>query len=74
MSYELVTAKEDDSIWDTLQRMRAKGIRRVVVVNDQGKLEGILSVDDLLELFAEELNLLAKIPFREQLIEAAIRS
>ena len=74
MSYELVTAKEDESIWDTLQRMRAKGIRRVVVVNDQGMLEGILSVDDLLELFAEELNLLAKIPFREQLIETAIRS
>jgi len=74
MSYELVTAKEDDSIWDTLQRMRARGIRRVVVVNDQGKLEGVLAVDDLLELFAEELNLLAKIPFREQLIETAIRS
>jgi CBS domain-containing protein len=69
MSYELVTAREEDSIWDTLKRMRAKGIRRVPVVNDQGQLEGILSIDDLLELFAEELNQLAKVPFREQQLE-----
>ena len=73
MSYELVTARESDSIWDTLQHMRAKGVRRVPVVNDAGGLEGILSIDDLLELFAEELNLLAKVPFREQLIEGATR-
>ena len=73
MSYELVTAKEGDSIWDTLQHMRAKGIRRVPVVNDAEELQGILSIDDLLELFAEELNLLAKVPFREQLVEGATR-
>ena len=58
---------------DTLQRMRAKGIRRVPVVNSAGGLVGILAADDLLELFAEELNLLARIPFREQLIEAVAR-
>ena len=74
MSYELVTAREDDSIWDTLQLMRAKGIRRVPVVNAADELEGILSIDDLLELFAEELNLLAKVPFREHLIESVTRS
>ena len=69
MSFELVTAREEDSIWDTLQIMRAKGVRRVPVTNNAGQLEGILSVDDLLELFADELNLLAKVPLREQLIE-----
>jgi len=73
MSYELVTARVRDSIWDTLQMMRAKGIRRVPVVNDADELEGILTIDDLLELFAEELNLLAKVPFREQLIESTTR-
>lgn len=73
MSYELVTAREEDSLWDTLQKMRARGIRRVPVVNNGGQLEGILSVDDLMELFAEELNLLAKVPFREQLIEGQKR-
>jgi CBS domain-containing protein len=73
MSYELVTAYEEDSIWDTLQKMRARGIRRVPVVNAGGELAGILAVDDLMELFAEELNLLSKIPFREQLIEGTTR-
>lgn len=73
MSYELVTAGENDSIWDTLQHMRARGIRRLPVVNDGGYLVGILAADDLMELFAEELNLLARIPFREQLVEGATR-
>ncbi|KPJ99753.1 MAG: histidine kinase [Desulfobacterales bacterium SG8_35] len=74
MSYELVTAREEDSIWDTLQLMRVKGIRRMPVVNAADELQGILSIDDLLELFAEELNLLAKVPFRGQSVEGAARS
>lgn len=74
MSYELVTAREEDSIWDTLKRMRAKGIRRMPVVNDKDELEGILSVDDLLELFAEELNQLARVPFCEQQLEGDRRT
>jgi len=37
----------------------------MAVINEQGGLEGILTVDDLLELLAEELILLAKLPTRE---------
>ena len=62
MSYELVTVREQDGIWDTLKRMRTEGIRRLPVVNDQGGLEGILTMDDLLKLLAEELSQLAKVP------------
>jgi CBS domain-containing protein len=69
MSFELITAKERDSIWDALQRMRTQGVRRIPVVNDAGGLEGILTVDDLLELLAEELILLAKVPVRQQMLE-----
>jgi CBS domain-containing protein len=69
MSFELITAREQDSIFDTMQRMRVKGVRRIPVVNDDGGLEGILSVDDLLELLAEELTLLAKVPLRQQMFE-----
>ncbi|MBE9546543.1 MAG: CBS domain-containing protein [Proteobacteria bacterium] len=61
MSYDLATAKEQDGIWDTLQYMCSKGIKRMPVVNEQGGLEGILTANDLLELFAEELTLLARI-------------
>jgi len=66
MSEEIVTAREDDSIWDTLQRMRIKGVRRVPVVDARGGLVGILALDDLLELLAGELADLAKIVRREE--------
>ena len=55
MSVDLVTARERDDLWDTLNRMRIQGIRRLPVVNDSGGLEGILTADDVLELFAEGL-------------------
>ena len=64
MSPELITARENEGIWDTLQLMRRKGVRRLPVVNEEGGLEGILSVDDLIDLLAEELDLLAKIAGR----------
>ncbi|MDA8165037.1 MAG: CBS domain-containing protein [Desulfobacteraceae bacterium] len=73
MSYELVTAREEDGIWETLQRMRAQGVRRVPVVNRDGGLEGILTVDDLLELFSEELLALAKVPAGEVFHEKKLR-
>lgn len=62
MSRELVTAHEKDGMWHTLRRMRSHGIRRLVVVNDQGGLEGILTLDDIIELLADELSTLARIP------------
>lgn len=61
MSYDLVCVQENDGIWETLVQMRSKGIRRVPVVNEKGGLEGILTMDDLIELLAEELDLLAKV-------------
>ena len=46
--------------------MRAKGVRRVPVVDENGGLVGILTLDDLLELLAEELLALAKLVRHEQ--------
>jgi CBS domain-containing protein len=74
MSFELLTAWETDSIWETLQRMRVKGVRRVPVVDDKGLLAGILSSDDLLEVLSEELSQLAKLSNREQQRETAQRN
>ena len=69
MSPKLVTAREKEGIWDTLQQMYSNGIRRLPVVNEEGGLEGILAVDDLIDLLAEELALLAKITDRGQALE-----
>ena len=66
LSYELVTAHEDDRLWDTLQRMRVKGVRRVAVVDRHGVLKGLLSSDDLLAALSGEMHELAKLVDRDQ--------
>lgn len=65
MSGELLLGREQDGIWVTLQRMRSHGVRRLPVVNDRGGLEGIVTVDDLLELLSEELLSLSRLVNRE---------
>ena len=73
MSSELVTARESDGLFDTLQRMRAKGVRRVPVVDAGGALAGIVAVDDFLDLLAEEISALARLVSREQARERTAR-
>jgi CBS domain-containing protein len=73
MSHELLTAGEQESIWDVLQRMRSHGVRRLPVVNARGGLEGILSVNDFLELISDELLALAQVATRQQQREKEIR-
>lgn len=74
MSPELLTARESDDVADVLQAMRAKGVRRVPVVNDAGGLEGILALDDLLDLFAEQFADVRALLDRELKREASQRT
>jgi CBS domain-containing protein len=62
-SLETVTAATD--FWDALHHMRQHGIRRIPVVSDTGKLEGILTLDDALELLSEALSDLVGLVSRE---------
>jgi CBS domain-containing protein len=66
MTREPLTARETDSIYDTMQRMRAKGVRRIPVVDAGGSLVGIVAVDDFLDLLSDELTALARVVTREQ--------
>ena len=66
MSDNLVTARESDGLLETIKVMRAKGIRRLPVVNDDNELAGILSVDDLIDLLSEQIVDLARLISREQ--------
>jgi len=65
MSFELITAREDDDVVETIKRMRHKGVRRIPVVNDRGGLEGILAVDDLIDYISEQLTDLARLVMGE---------
>jgi CBS domain-containing protein len=73
MGPELVTAREAEGVFEAIQLMRLKGVRRMPVVDPHGGLVGIISVDDLVELLAEEMNELAKLISREQVREAKNR-
>ncbi len=74
MASDLLLAREDDSVADTIRLMRSRGVRRVPVVSEQGWLAGILAADDFLEFLVEELQLLVKLFEREQIREVAART
>jgi len=63
---ELAVVKEDTGVFESIQYMRAIGVRRLPVVDDSGGLVGILTLDDMLELLAEEMSALAKLIKHEQ--------
>lgn len=73
MGSHLVTAAEDDDVYETLQIMRTRGVRRVPVVNTAGALVGIVALDDILEIFAEELDAAVKVVARERANESQRR-
>ncbi|SHH17215.1 CBS domain-containing protein [Massilia sp. CF038] len=73
MSDDLLTATADDDVYETIERMRFRGIRRVPVVNNGGALTGIVSVDDLLEFLAEEMGELSRISSHQQSHEKRAR-
>jgi CBS domain-containing protein len=61
MSTDLLGVREQETLQDTLSLMQTRGVRRVLIVNEQGGLEGILSADDAIEVIAESLNSLVKL-------------
>jgi CBS domain-containing protein len=69
----LATVKENTGVFEAIQYMRAKAVRRLPVVDDSGGLVGILTLDDLLELLAEELLALANLVKHEQKKEVMSR-
>jgi CBS domain-containing protein len=70
---ELVLVKESAGVSETIELMRAKGVRRIPVVDASGALVGIVTADDMLDLLAEELSGLARMVAREQRREAEYR-
>lgn len=70
---KLITVNEDLGVFETIQKMRTKGIRRLPVVDDKGKLVGIVSIDDLIQLLGQELSELGRLISREQAKEAVAK-
>ncbi len=73
MLTHLSVVKEECGIFEAIQLMSAKGIRRLPVVDHDGGLLGIVTLDDVLLLLAKEFGTLAKLLRHEQKNEAALR-
>ena len=74
MSFALLKVSEDESILETTQRMRARGVRRAPVVAKDCSLVGIVAIDDILQLLSEELLTVSRLMAREAEQEKQKRS
>lgn len=73
MTSELATVAENIGVFEAIQYMHTRGVRRLPVVDGKGGLVGILTLDDLLELLAEELSAFSRLVKREQKKEMTSR-
>lgn len=60
-----VTAREDVGIGALIAEMQERGVRRVPVVDHQGRLTGIVSANDLYQLLVSELMGLVSISHKQ---------
>lgn len=73
MSAGVFVVREQDGLAEVLRAMREHGVRRVPVVTPSGALAGILALDDLLELVAEELGDFVRTVEHERVRETRLR-
>lgn len=73
MYRDIILGKENDDVNETIKIMRQKGIRRLPVVDDSGALVGIVTMDDLIDLIAEQLKDIATLIGKQQNVEKRYR-
>ena len=69
----LVTAQDTDGVREVLELMRHHGLRRVPIVNWRGDLAGIVAVDDIVKVLADDLAAVGAVATRERARETAQR-
>ena len=52
----LITVNKNDDIAECIVCMKQNGVRRAPVVDDKGMLVGIVTLDDIVEILANQLN------------------
>lgn len=74
MSGNLATATENQDVLETITLMRQRGVRRMPVVDDDNRLVGIVTVDDLLGVLASKLDHISRLVTFEQRRERHARA
>lgn len=65
MTKDLMVLNENMGILEALKYVKERGIRRYPVVDSQGKLIGIVTLDDIIHLLGEEMKYVAHIIEKE---------
>ena len=65
MTREIVTLKEGMGLFEALEQVKGKGIRRFPIVDARGNLKGIMTLDDIIYLLGKEMSDVASIIERE---------
>lgn len=73
MSDDLVTAREPESVEAALRKMEEHGVRRLPIVDGNGVLVGILTLDDVLQYLTAQQNELVALVAQEQRRERQFR-
>jgi CBS domain-containing protein len=71
MAPQLVTVRESESLIDTIRTLRERRVRRAPVLDASGALAGLVALDDLLEVLAEEMGELARLVSRSRMMAVA---
>jgi CBS domain-containing protein len=61
MRTPVVVGRTSENISQAIERMKMHGVRRIPVIDEYGKLAGILSLDDLVRRLASEAAALAEV-------------
>lgn len=73
MSRELATCGEDQELFDAIQTMRKRGVRRLPVLNAHGGLAGIVVADDIFSALGTHMRDLSQVLGHEQAHEIHLR-
>jgi CBS domain-containing protein len=71
MSHDPLVLEAGMGLFEAMEFMRGRGVRRMPVVDEHGMLRGIITVDDIIRLLVEELSCIANI-LEEESREASL--
>jgi CBS domain-containing protein len=70
MSRNLIVAGDHDDFFDGLSKMRRFGVRRLPIITLDGRLRGIITLDDVIDVLSAKLREAVSVVPRERQVEA----
>jgi CBS domain-containing protein len=70
MSRNLIVASDHDDFFEGLTKMRRFGVRRLPIISLDGRLRGIITLDDVIDVLSAKLREASAVVPRERRVEA----